>query len=278
MNENEILPLLQSLAQLDVDAFFAYGRAIDAIDVPNVRRRLMAFRRDHKRHYDDLSGEIGRLGGTSPDFARDAKGLAIEGYTAIRSGIGNIGALRAMKTNEGLTNARYEAALRQELPPRIAGLIERNRNDERRHLAYIERVLETRRGELASGLLERPSFLLGAAALLAGIGAVYVAREWKVGRSVGKKIGRHAGRSRPETEQTGELHFRAAGMDPHHAKRVLRDEDEEEIREQGLTDIGDVAQVQMPGTPPNLRVNPRDALEEPRRRAFEEALKNRKDR
>ena len=73
----------------------------------------MAFRRDHKRHYDDLSGEIRRLGGTPPEFSRDAKGVAIEGYTAIRSGMSQIGALRAMKTNEGMTNAQYEAAKTQ---------------------------------------------------------------------------------------------------------------------------------------------------------------------
>jgi uncharacterized protein DUF2383 len=280
MNEKATLTLLESLAQLDVDAFFAYGQAIEAIEMPNVRRRLMAFRRDHKRHYDELSGEIRRLGGTPPDFGRDAKGVAIEGYTAIRSGMSQVGALRAMKTNEGMTNAQYEAALQQDLPPRLATLIKRNRNDERRHLAYVSRILVERRGELASGILERPSLLLGATALLAGIGAVYVAREWKVARAAGdlgrRLVGRGGGASLPKDEHRG-VHFRAAGRDrPSHGSNSP-DGEGQSIRDAGPTDIGDAAQNQMPGTPQNLVLNPRDALEEPRRREFEAALRNRKE-
>jgi rubrerythrin len=279
MNEKETLPLLESLAQLDVDAFFAYGQAIDSIEMPAVRRRLMAFRRDHKRHYDDLAGKIRRLGGTPPEFARDAKGVAIEGYTAIRSGMSQLGALRAMHTNEAMTNGEYEAALEQDLPPRIRKLIERNRNDERRHFSYIERTLETRRGELSSGILERPSLLLGAAALLAGIGAVYVAREWNVARAAGdlarRVTSRGAAARRPLDEHPREVHFRAAGMDRPYGRSHAADEGDP--RDQGMTDISDVAQNQMPGTPHNVRLNPRDALEEPRRRAFDEAVKNRRD-
>jgi hypothetical protein len=294
MNEKELLPLLESLAQLDIDAFFAYGQAIESVEVPNVRRRLMAFRRDHKRHYDDLSGEIRRLGGTPPDFSRDAKGVAIEGYTAIRSGMSQVGALRAMKTNEGMTNAQYEAALQQDLPPRLEKLIERNRNDERRHFAYIERVLDERGGELSSGIMERPSLLLGAAALLAGIGAVYVAREWNVTRAAGKLGRRLTGRggARPQPEEHREVHFRAAGMDrpggvargrptsgqaPVPGRNPPGAGEDQSIRGSGQTDVADVAQNQMPGMPQNIRLNPRDALEEPRRRAFDELVKDRKD-
>jgi hypothetical protein len=73
------------------------------------------------------------------------------------------------------------------------------------------------------------------------------------------------------------VHFRAAGRDrPSHGSNSP-DGEGQSIRDAGPTDIGDAAQNQMPGTPQNLVLNPRDALEEPRRREFEAALRNRKE-
>jgi hypothetical protein len=49
-----------------------------------------------------------------------------------------------MKSNEALTTAAYEAALALEFPAELKRMLERHRDDERRHLAYIEAVLEDR--------------------------------------------------------------------------------------------------------------------------------------
>lgn len=50
-----------------------------------------------------------------------------------------------------------------------------------------------------------------------------------------------------------------------------RDEDQN-VRGSGMTDIADEAQNQMPGTPQNITIEPRDKLEEPRRHEFDEAV------
>jgi hypothetical protein len=149
MSDRSAIAILRSLAQLDIDAGYAYRRAVAAIDIPDIKRQLTWFWRDHERHLAALADEMRRLGGEPPAHGRDAKGLALEGYTALRSGFGALGALRAMHTNEKLTNAQYEGALRERLPESAWAVVAANRADERRHLEYIDHVLATRHEELA---------------------------------------------------------------------------------------------------------------------------------
>jgi hypothetical protein len=47
----------------------------------------------------------------------------------------------AMRGNEELTNRRYDAALKDELPESCRTVVANNRNDERRHLAWIKDAL-----------------------------------------------------------------------------------------------------------------------------------------
>lgn len=134
--------VLSDLMQIDVDAVRAYSQAIAAIHVVPIRRRLEAFRADHERHIDDIEAEIRSLGMDPPDRTPDLTGTLLAGYTAIRSSMGTEAALRAMRTNETLTNQRYDEAAEADLPDEIKQLIERNRLDERRHLRFIDSVLE----------------------------------------------------------------------------------------------------------------------------------------
>jgi uncharacterized protein (TIGR02284 family) len=151
MTQQEPVSHLITLAQLDIDAARAYAQAIDNIDIPSIRDRLDDFRQDHERHVSELSEVIRWMGGEPPERTPDVKGYFIEGYTAIRAMMGIAGALRAMKTNEMMANAIYERALALDLAPEVRGLIERNREDERRHLAYIESVLEDRAWQYDGG-------------------------------------------------------------------------------------------------------------------------------
>jgi uncharacterized protein (TIGR02284 family) len=148
MTAQASLEQLVTLVQLDIDAAQAYAQAIETIGIQEIRDRLDEFREDHERHVDELSAAITRLGGKPPERAPDLKGQLIGGYTAIRSAMGIAGALRAMKNNEILANRIYEQALALELPDDVKAIVERNREDERRHLAYIESVLEDRVWEL----------------------------------------------------------------------------------------------------------------------------------
>jgi len=189
------LATLQSLAQLDIDANFAYRRAIAAIDIPDIKRELIWAWRDHERHVESLAEEIRRLGGEPPAYRRDVKGLAIEGATLARSSLGAIGALRAMRTNEMLTNAQYASAVEQDLPESAWAVVSRNRGDERRHLEYIEYTLGTRLDELAEHerrVLGMPvsSLVLGVGVVLAGLGIAWGIRAWASGPAEPRRVAR----------------------------------------------------------------------------------------
>ena len=137
----ELLKRLESLVQLDIDAVHAYTSAIERIDLTDVKGQLTAFRGDHERHISDLSPLIEQLGGQPPKRTPDFKGFLIQGFTAIKSMIGNESALKAMKSNEELTKKTYEDALKLELPANVMEVVRRNREDERRHLEYVNRCL-----------------------------------------------------------------------------------------------------------------------------------------
>jgi hypothetical protein len=55
---------------------------------------------------------------------------------------GTVGALRAMRMNEKLTNKTYDKAVRLDLPPMALEVVTRNLEDERRHLAAIENHID----------------------------------------------------------------------------------------------------------------------------------------
>lgn len=140
----KVIDLLNALIQLDYDAVLAYTRAIDGVDEAHhaVRHRLVSFRADHERHVVELSQAVARLHGEVKTKRRDLKGLLIEGMTAAQALLGTHGALLAMRTNEELTNRRYDAALQEDLPADVRALLLRARDDERRHAEWIEGAIE----------------------------------------------------------------------------------------------------------------------------------------
>lgn len=142
MNKKEIGEKLTQLIQLDFDAAKAYEQALENIDDENIHARISSFRDDHMRHIDDLSEAMREMGETPPHRSRDIKGFLITGFTTIRSMTGTQGALKAMRMNERLTNSMYENALDWDLPPEVMRIVRKNREDERRHIEYIEQTLE----------------------------------------------------------------------------------------------------------------------------------------
>jgi uncharacterized protein (TIGR02284 family) len=136
------ISVLNDLIQLDYDAIQAYKQAIEKIEDAAARSDLMSFQADHERHIIDLSQAVRVLGGEPEKAGRDLKGVLLEGLTALRSVTGNLGALRAMRMNEKLTNRAYEKALEAKLPINARDVVLTNREDERRHLAAIEMHIE----------------------------------------------------------------------------------------------------------------------------------------
>lgn len=148
MQAQAVIALLRDLVHLDVDAIHAYDQAIKNVDVAHVRAELDRFKADHERHVSDLSAAIVELGGQAPVIRRDVKGFLIEGMTALRAAMGTEQSLRAMLTNEKLTNREYAKAARMALPVAIDALVQRNRDDERRHLEYLEDAITRRVWEI----------------------------------------------------------------------------------------------------------------------------------
>ena len=141
------IELLNDLIQLDYDAVQAYKQAIEKIDDVAARTDLESFQADPERHIADLSQAVRMMGGEPEKVGRDLKGVLLEGLTALRSVTGTLGALRAMRMNEKLTNRSYERALEVKQLGTARDVVLRNREDERRHLAAIEMHIERLSGD-----------------------------------------------------------------------------------------------------------------------------------
>jgi rubrerythrin len=144
MAENPEVARLRSLAQLDADAVGAYDAALARIQEPLVRERLNEFRIDHMRHVQDLNTLIHQFGGEPVELRPDLKGAAMKGLTAMSSMMGTEAALVAMLGNEEYTNRAYDLALRFDWRPEVRTLIEKHREDERRHVLWVREAVRTR--------------------------------------------------------------------------------------------------------------------------------------
>ncbi len=142
MKTEEVVKMLNNLAQLDIDAISAYKQALKNIDDNEIAAALKTFQQDHQRHVEDLTVTVKKLGGNPPNFTPDIKGFLLQGFTAIRSLTGTVGALKAMQSNEKLTTKTYEEAMQENYPSDIKSLIEKNFNDEKRHYRYIQETLK----------------------------------------------------------------------------------------------------------------------------------------
>lgn len=134
---HQVCGQLNRLIQLDIDASSTYREAISHVTDLEVRDDLESFLADHERHVMELTSIIRDLGGTPIPVRLDLKGRLLETMTRLRSR-GTLGALRAMRMNEKLTNRVYDRASHVYMPPIGQVIIVENLDDERRHLAAIE--------------------------------------------------------------------------------------------------------------------------------------------
>ena len=137
----ELREKIESLIKLDIDAAESYSEALEHIDDPQTHQRIEEFRLDHEDHIRKLSEVLSNSGEAPPERKKDIKGYFIKGFTSMRSSSGEEGALKAMKSNEELTNKKYDKARSKEMTPAVKAIIEKNYEDERRHLDYIEAQL-----------------------------------------------------------------------------------------------------------------------------------------
>jgi uncharacterized protein (TIGR02284 family) len=144
----QMIERLNGLIQLDVDAAEAYGQAIKHVKYDDIHKKFVEFQGDHANHVRNLTEMVQQLGGQPVKATPDFKGYLIEGFTALRSITGTKGALEAMKSNEILTNRRYEEVAALDLPPEVMKLVKSHLTHEQLHLQYIEEILTIPRREL----------------------------------------------------------------------------------------------------------------------------------
>ena len=142
-----LIQRLHALFRLDADASRAYQQAIDNTDHLDVKNQLQQFQADHERHLTDLTALLEKFGEPAPERKLGWKGFLLEGFTAIRSQTGTGGALKAMEANEAVVNHRYRAVLDLDLPPDVRAVVDKNFQDEIRHLNWIRDTLRTRSWE-----------------------------------------------------------------------------------------------------------------------------------
>lgn len=148
MENKELIARLNDLIQLDVDAVEAYGHAIKHMEYDDIRRRLLDFQDDHKTHIRNLTELVQHLGGKPVKPSPDLKGYLIEGFTALMSVAGSMGAMEAMKANEILTTKKYSEAAALDLPEEVHKMMLTHYSQEQRHLQYMEEIISTPRHEL----------------------------------------------------------------------------------------------------------------------------------
>jgi uncharacterized protein (TIGR02284 family) len=140
----DIIEKLTSLCNLDSDAIKSYDATLKKIDEEGIHDTIKGFRDDHVRHVDSLSRIITGLGGTAPSFSGDYRALFLGGMITIQGITGIEGALKGLESGEKITNKSYENAVSQDFPPDILSVLSRNYQDEKMHLEYVSKALETR--------------------------------------------------------------------------------------------------------------------------------------
>jgi uncharacterized protein (TIGR02284 family) len=140
-NADQIVKHLNSLIGLDYDAVEAYEAAIARLSNPMEKEKLRAFMGDHQRHIVELTPLVVEQGGTPADRA-DIKKVLAKGKVVLAGLVGDRLVLEAMKSNEETSTRTYRKASSEPgLPAHVRALLERNLQDEQRHLAWIEERL-----------------------------------------------------------------------------------------------------------------------------------------
>jgi rubrerythrin len=140
----QVVAELSRLYALEMDAAQAYSAAVAAVAPGLVHDELTLFWLEHQRHAIELHQAILELGHKPPLVDPDVKGVVIGALSAPRRRLTLEDVLEGMRGNEQLTNSIYAKALLRPLPPDARALVERLQTDERRHLAWLGRMVSRR--------------------------------------------------------------------------------------------------------------------------------------
>lgn len=140
----ESLDDLARAVTLELEVVASYDRVIQHVGHPGTADQLAQFRNEHAKHLSELM-TWRRLARRLPRRTRqEGTGAPSKGFAGLLGFSDDTeGALREMRAVEELAQRGW-AALSGFLPSRIGKLIERIREDEKRHLRFLDRLIQSR--------------------------------------------------------------------------------------------------------------------------------------
>jgi competence ComEA-like helix-hairpin-helix protein len=136
--ESQLLALV-ALAEMDLGAAAAYEIASRCFEDEDeqVSKQLLAFRGDHLRHVESLERLAQAMGAEEID-REGAEQSVLARLAEAAEALGPRAALLAMISNEQLTNSAYESILQLQWEDEVQSVLERNLQDEQRHLRWLQ--------------------------------------------------------------------------------------------------------------------------------------------
>jgi uncharacterized protein (TIGR02284 family) len=135
----DVIALLNRLVALEYDAIEAYKAASVRLSASGDQAHLAEFVADHRRHVTELGAVVRNFGG-EPVSHGDLRQVVTKGKVLLGGLSGESAVLEAMRSNEAGTTRAYEDAMGMPgVPVDVLALLERHRDDERRHRDWMAR-------------------------------------------------------------------------------------------------------------------------------------------
>jgi len=136
---------IQNLTKYEIDNFFLIRQCYENVDKPGlIKNDLSLMSEDCERNIRELSDLALRYKVQPPVFKKDYTGFLMEGYAAIRAGLGEAGALKALHTTNTYILKQYRNALDKNLPVEVKDIIGRICETKKRHLQILEGHINAR--------------------------------------------------------------------------------------------------------------------------------------
>lgn len=143
-------------AQVEIEVLRSYDRAIKKVGHPGTADQLAQFRNEHAKHLQDLfaSHQVARR---FPRRLREEGRSRHEGFTGrVAMADDTEGALREVLAVEEVCSRGWDALTIDELTPKLGKLARRINEDERRHIRFLRRLIDTRVWDLEENVPETP--------------------------------------------------------------------------------------------------------------------------
>lgn len=142
MDSHELIDRLSVFINVDYDAIKQYDLILFNINDQDVLQQIELFRQDHEYHIRDYTDMLERIMGKIQEPQDREKDVFFKETVMVQSGTGMRGALEALESVEKAVNTVYSGGVTEDFPDNIREVLERNCADERRHLEYIQQVLQ----------------------------------------------------------------------------------------------------------------------------------------